>query len=142
MNNRFLSSAKEMVVEVLYDEAIEVMVAANQPLAEYDCIPWSELICYAQVVFKDAYGMQGLVQDRFEQLTVSLQPALEVNTLNAFRGVVRQGELIALLPQSPLVEARQDPTLAVRPVSSKNKVLHKCGMISLNFQRFLNGFKH
>ena len=39
-----------------------------------------------------------------------------MNTLDAFRGVVRQGEIIALLPKSALVEARLDPTLAVRSI--------------------------
>ncbi|MFB2769233.1 LysR family transcriptional regulator [Pelatocladus sp. BLCC-F211] len=118
MNNRFLIAGKEMVVEVLYDEAIEVLIAANHPLAQYERIPWSELIRYPQVVFKDGYGMQRLVQDRFERLQATLRAVLEVNTLDAFRGVVRQGELIALLPNSALVEARKDPTLAVRPLAS------------------------
>ncbi len=117
MNNRFLTTGPEMVVEVLYDETIEVLVGAKHPLAEYERIPWSELIRYPQVVFKDGYGMQRLVQDRFERLGATLQAALEVNTLDAFRGVVRQGELVALLPQSALVEARLDPTLAVRPLA-------------------------
>ncbi|MBW4616150.1 MAG: LysR family transcriptional regulator [Desmonostoc vinosum HA7617-LM4] len=120
MNNRFLTTAREMVVEVLYDEPIEVLIGANHPLAQYEYIPWSELIRYPQVVFKDGYGMQRLIQDRFERLEARLQAALEVNTLDAFRGVVRQGELIALLPQSALVEARQDLTLAVRPLASNN----------------------
>ncbi|MBE9034129.1 LysR family transcriptional regulator [aff. Roholtiella sp. LEGE 12411] len=121
MNNRFLTTGREMVVEVLYDEPIEVLTAANHPLAKYECIPWSELIRYPQVVFKDGYGMQRLIQDRFERLEAKLQAALEVNTLDAFRGVVRQGELIALLPQSALIEARCDPTLAVRPLTSNSK---------------------
>lgn len=120
MNNRFLTTGREMVVEVLYDEPIEVLTAANHPLAKYECIPWSELIRYPQVVFKDGYGMQRLIQDRFERLEAKLQAALEVNTLDAFRGVVRQGELIALLPQSALIEARCDPTLAVRPLASNS----------------------
>ncbi|NDJ20840.1 LysR family transcriptional regulator [Nostoc sp. B(2019)] len=120
MNNRFLTTGREMVVEVLYDEPIEVLTAANHPLAKYECIPWSELIVYPQVVFKDGYGMQRLIQDRFERLEAKLQAALEVNTLDAFRGVVRQGELIALLPQSALIEARCDPTLAVRPLASNS----------------------
>jgi DNA-binding transcriptional LysR family regulator len=58
MNNRFLISGREMVVEVLYDEPIEVLTASNHPLAQYERIPWSELIRYPQVVFKDGYGMQ------------------------------------------------------------------------------------
>ncbi|MBW4559935.1 MAG: LysR family transcriptional regulator [Mojavia pulchra JT2-VF2] len=118
MNNRFLTTGREMVVEVLYDEPIEVLTAAKHPLAQYECIPWPELIRYPQVVFKDGYGMQRLIQDRFERIEVTLQAALEVNTLDAFRGVVRQGELIALLPHSALIEARHDPTLAVRPLAS------------------------
>ncbi len=117
MNNRFLTTSSEMVVQVLYDEPIEVLISANHPLAQYEQVPWSELIIYPQVVFKDGYGMQRLVQDRFERLGATLQAILEVNTLDAFRGIVRQGELIALLPQSALVEARLDPTLAVRSLA-------------------------
>ncbi|HLP87095.1 MAG TPA: LysR family transcriptional regulator [Nostocaceae cyanobacterium] len=120
MNNRFLITGREMVVEVLYDEPIEVLTSINHPLAQYDYIPWSELILYPQVVFKDGYGMQRLVQERFDRLAAKLNAVLEVNTLDAFRGVVRQGELIALLPQSALLEARCDPTLAVRPIASNN----------------------
>lgn len=122
MNNRFLTTGREMVVEVLYDEPIEVLSAANHPLAQYESIPWSELIRYPQVVFKDGYGMQRLIQDRFERMDAVLQAALELNTLDAFRGVVRQGELIALLPQSALVEARCDPSLAIRPLASNSNL--------------------
>ncbi len=118
MNNRFLTTGPEMVVEVLYDEPIEVLTAANHPLAQYELVPWSELTRYPQVVFKDGYGMQRLVQDRFDRLGATLHATLEVNTLDAFRGVVRQGELVALLPQSALVEARIDPTLAVRSLAT------------------------
>jgi DNA-binding transcriptional LysR family regulator len=118
MNNRFLTTGREMVVEVLYDEPIELLTAANHPLAQYEFVPWSEIVRYPQVVFKDGYGMQRLIQEKFERLEATLQAALEVNTLDAFRGVVRQGELIALLPTSALVEARLDPTLAVRPLTN------------------------
>lgn len=118
MNNRFLTTGPEMVMEVLYDEPIEVLTAANHPLAQYERVPWSELTRYPQVVFKDGYGMQRLVQERFERLGVTLQAVLEVNTLDAFRGVVRQGQLVALLPQSALVEACLDPTLAVRSLAT------------------------
>lgn len=120
MNNRFLTTSKEMVVEALYDDRIEVLVSVNHPLAEYECIPWAELIRYPQVIFKDGYGMQRLVQNQFDRTDTLLKVALEVNTLDAFRGVVRQGKLIALLPSSALIEARFDPTLAVRPFLINN----------------------
>ncbi len=62
--------------------------------------------------------MQRLVQERFLRQGANLQAVMELNTLDAFRGVVRQGELIALLPQSALVDARQDATLAIRVIDS------------------------
>ncbi len=130
MNNRFLTTGREMVVEVLYDEPIELLTAVSHPLAQYESVPWSELIHYPQVVFKDGYGMQRLVQDRFERLEARLQAALEVNTLDAFRGVVRQGELVALLPHSALVEARNDPTLAVRSLTNQNSIFSECSSLT------------
>jgi DNA-binding transcriptional LysR family regulator len=122
MHNRFLITGKEMVVKTLYDEPIEVLIAANHPLAKFASIPWNELIKYPQVVFKDGYGMQRLIQDRFDKLGIKLPAALEVNTLDAFRGVVRQGELIALLPYSALIEAKFDPSLAVRPLANNSNL--------------------
>lgn len=123
MHNRFLITGKEMAVKTLYDEPIEVLTAASHPLAKFASIPWNELIKYPQVVFKDGYGMQRLIQDRFDKLGTKLQAALEVNTLDAFRGVVRQGELIALLPHSALIEAKFDPSLAVRSLESNSNLL-------------------
>ncbi|MGK7921310.1 MAG: LysR family transcriptional regulator [Trichodesmium sp.] len=116
MNNRLFTASPEMVVDVLYTEPIEVLMAANHPLSQYQQIPWAELIRYPQVVFKDGYGMQRLVKEQFERLGAKLNAALELNTLDAFRGVVRQGNLIALLPHSALLDASIDPTLAIRNI--------------------------
>ncbi len=118
MNNRLFTTSPEMVMDVLYTEPIEVLMAANHPLTEYEQIPWAELIYYPQVVFKDGYGMQRLVKEQFERLGAKLNAALELNTLDAFRGVVRQGNLIALLPHSALIDAKLDPTLAIRSIDT------------------------
>ena len=118
MNNRFLTNSTEIVVEILYEEQIEVLMAADHPLANYDVIPWSELIEYPQVVFKDGYGMQRLVQEWFSRQNVELKIAMELNTLDAFRGVVKQGEMIALLPQSALIDSYQDQNLTVRAIAN------------------------
>jgi DNA-binding transcriptional LysR family regulator len=114
MNNRFLTASPEMVVDLLYQEPVEVLMAATHPLTRYSQVPWSELARYPQVVFKDGYGMQRLVQEQFQRYTLELKPMVELNTLDGFRGMVRQGEFIALLPHSALVEVTNDATLAVR----------------------------
>jgi DNA-binding transcriptional LysR family regulator len=118
MNNRFLTSSAEMMVEVLYEEEIEVLMGANHPLTNYGVVPWAELVKYPQAVFKDGYGMQRLVQDLFARHNAKLKTVMELNTLDAFRGVVRQGETVALLPETALIEARQDSSLAVRPLAN------------------------
>lgn len=117
MNNPFLTTSAEMVVDLLYDEPIEVLMAAHHPLAQYVEVPWEALASYPQIIFKDGYGMQRLVQERFQRLGLELRCSLELNTLEAFRGVVRQGRSVAMLPSAALMEARQDPTLAVRSLA-------------------------
>ncbi|MEM9163362.1 MAG: LysR family transcriptional regulator [Cyanobacteria bacterium P01_F01_bin.4] len=124
MHNPMLTSNSEMVVTPLYEEPVEILMAASHPLADYTVVPWSAIADYPQVVFKDGYGMQRLVQEQFRGIGADLKVALELNTLDAFRGVVRQGEMIALLPQSALAECQRDPELAIRrtdaPVLMRN----------------------
>ncbi|MEA5532460.1 LysR family transcriptional regulator [Crocosphaera sp. XPORK-15E] len=117
MNNRFLTTSPEMSVTLLYEEKIEVLMAANHPLTAYKSIPHTELIKYPQVVFKDGYGMPRLLQEWFTYHNLTINAVMELNTLDAFRGVVRQGEIIALLPETALIETRQDNSLAVRSLS-------------------------
>jgi DNA-binding transcriptional LysR family regulator len=117
MNNRFLTASPDMVVDKLYDEPVRILMSANHPLTQFAEVPWAELVHYPQVVFKDGYGMQRLVQEQFQRQGSILKVALELNTLDAFRGIVRQGELIALLPQGAIHDVHLDPTLAVRPTT-------------------------
>jgi DNA-binding transcriptional LysR family regulator len=116
MENRLFTASSELVVQNLYQEPIEILMSSQHPLTQYHLVPWIELVKYPQVVFKDGYGMQRLVQEQFHKQGSQLQAVLELNTLDAFRGVVRQGELIALLPKSALSDVSKDPTLAVRPI--------------------------
>lgn len=117
MNNRFLTSSPEIIVDVLYQEQIAILMAAKHPLSHYQAVPSTELVRYPQVVFKDGYGMQRLVQEWFARQGATMKTVMELNTLDAFRGVVRQGEIIAMLPMGALLEASIDPTLAVRPIA-------------------------
>jgi len=116
MNNRFLTNSAEIELAVLYEEQVDVLMAAEHPLTQFDRIPPSELVKYPQVVFKDGYGMQRLVQAWFEHQNVQIKTAMELNTLDAFRGVIRQGEMIALLPHKALTDSYNDITLAIRPI--------------------------
>ena len=116
MHNRFLTNSPEMEIIPLYQEEIAVLMAADHPLTAYERIPLQELANYPQVVFKDGYGMQRLVQDWFSKKQLELNTVMELNTLDAFRGVVRQGAIVALLPQGALVDASKDNSLAIRSI--------------------------
>ncbi|MCG8361754.1 MAG: LysR family transcriptional regulator [Pseudanabaenales cyanobacterium] len=120
MDNPLLTTSPEMVVHSLYQEPVEVLMSAHHPLTQYDQVPWSELAKFPQVVFKDGYGMQRLVQAQFQRYGATLKAALELNTLDAFRGIVRQGQFIALLPRSALIEGRRDTSLEVRAIEAPN----------------------
>ncbi|MEB3224724.1 MAG: LysR family transcriptional regulator [Synechococcus sp.] len=114
MNNRFLTASPDMVVMPLYQESIEVLLSQKHPLAQKEKLTWPDIAHYPQVVFKDGYGMQRYVQDQLASHGLTPTATVELNSLDAFRGLVRQGDMIALLPQSALVEARTDPALVVK----------------------------
>ena len=121
MDNRMFTTSPDLIIQNLYQEPIEILMCADHPLARYNPVPWSELVKYPQVVFKDGYGMQRLVQEQFSKQGSKLQAVLELNTLDAFRGVVRQGKLIALLPKSALLDLHSDSTLAARSIEPNPK---------------------
>jgi DNA-binding transcriptional LysR family regulator len=117
MNNPFLAASSEMVIERLYDEKIQILMPANHPLSKKDHITWRDLHHCPQAVFKDGYGLQRLVQDQFNRQGICLNAILELNSLEAFRGIVKQGSLMALLPETFLTELATDPNLAVRSLN-------------------------
>lgn len=117
MNNRFLTTSADIELAVLYEEQVDVLMAADHPLSKLKKVPSSELVKYPQIVFKDGYGMQRLVQEWFANQNVQIKTAMELNTLDAFRGVIRQGEMIALLPHKALIDSYNDPTLAIRSIA-------------------------
>jgi len=117
MNNPFLTASSEMVVEHLYEEKIQLLLPTSHPLCKKESLTWKDLNNVPQAVFKDGYGLQRLVQDQFNRQGLRLHAALELNSLEAFRGVVKQGSLIALLPETFLVELTHDPDLVVRSLN-------------------------
>ncbi|MEM8602495.1 MAG: LysR family transcriptional regulator [Cyanobacteria bacterium P01_H01_bin.121] len=118
MDNPLLTSSPELQVDPLFEERIGIVMAADHPLNEFTEVPWSALAEYAQIVFKDGYGMQRLVLDQFQKQQLDPKVALELNTLDAFRGVVRQGRSVALLPESALAELKDDPLLSIKAVAA------------------------
>jgi DNA-binding transcriptional LysR family regulator len=117
MNNPFLTASSEMVVERLYEEKIQLLLPVNHPLCKKESLTWKDLNNVPQAVFKDGYGLQRLVQDQFNRQGLRLHAALELNSLEAFRGVVKQGSLLALLPETFLVELSHEPDLVVRSLN-------------------------
>ena len=118
MNNPFLMASSEMVVKRLYEERIQLLLPSKHPLNAKEHITWQDLHNCPQAVFKDGYGLQRLVQDQFNRQGINLNAALELNSLEAFRGVVKQGSLVALLPETFLAELSGDRDLVVRSVNS------------------------
>ncbi|PZO40774.1 MAG: LysR family transcriptional regulator [Pseudanabaena frigida] len=117
MNNPFLTASSEMVVEPLYEEKIQLLLPVHHPLSKKEVLTWKDLHNCPQAVFKDGYGLQRIVQDQFNRQGLCLNAVLELNSLEAFRGVVKQGSLVALLPETFLVELTNDPDLVVKSLS-------------------------
>ena len=114
MHNRFLNSSAELVVDSLFEEPIQVLMASDHPLAEEERVSWEAIARYPQVVFKDGYGMQRLVNEQFNKQDLQYRTVLELNSLDGFRGAIAQGEWLGILPQSAIQLACEDPNVTYR----------------------------
>jgi DNA-binding transcriptional LysR family regulator len=117
MDNPNLIGHSELWSYPLYEESIGVLMAHDHPLQKYAVVPWDGLAQYPQVVFKDGYGMRRLVEKGFARYGLTLSVALELNAPEAFVGVIRQTQMVALLPERLLQEALRVPGLTSRPVA-------------------------
>ncbi|MBJ7900881.1 MAG: LysR family transcriptional regulator [Cyanobacteria bacterium RI_101] len=114
MGRRGLETTKEWVVTPLYTEPIALLMGASHPLAQEAQVTWAQVAEYPQAVFKEGYRMRGLVEEGFSQRGLSPRICLELNVPDSFYGVAAHSEMVALLPQSLLVPALNNPQLAIR----------------------------
>ncbi len=113
MHQRHLVQRAGLVVRPLYTEPIGLLMAVNHPLAGKETLTWAEIASYPQVVFKEGYGMRRLIEEEFLRRCLPLTVALELNTPDAFSAIVHSSPMIALLPQSILLEAAKQPGLTI-----------------------------
>lgn len=119
MGDRHLFKQSAWVIEPLYSEPVQVVMSAQHPLAGHLTLTWEDLATYPHVVFKDGYGMRRLVTEEFSRRGLAWQPALELNTPDAFIAVIRESDMLALLPRSALKDAMNDDTLVIRDLDPK-----------------------
>ncbi len=116
MDNPDLLGRSELVSQPIYEEGVAVLMADDHPLREYEVVPWEALAQYPQVVFKDGYGMRRLVEKGFARYGLTVPVALELNTPEAFVGVIRRSRMVAVLPEMLVQEAIRDRQLLTRPL--------------------------
>jgi len=119
MGSPLFHNRSGLVIENLYTEVVQVLLTKDHPLASKSAITWQDLHGVPQIVFKDGYGLQRMVQEQFQLQGLELRVVLELNSLDAFREMVKQGNLLALLPAgaiAPIIST--DQYLQMRPLLS------------------------
>ncbi len=119
MGSPLFHNRSGLVIENLYTEVVQVLLTKDHPLASKSAITWQDLHGVPQIVFKDGYGLQRMVQEQFQLQGLELRVVLELNSLDAFREMIKQGNLLALLPAgaiAPIIST--DHYLQMRPLLS------------------------
>jgi len=83
----------------LYEEELMILVPAHHPLTRTPAT-LEAVAQYPQVVFREGYAMRTALIQHFRQVGSPLTFAVELNTLEAFKEMVRQKVGIAVLPLS------------------------------------------
>ncbi|WP_287129182.1 LysR family transcriptional regulator [Candidatus Cyanaurora vandensis] len=107
----------ELVSTLLYEEELVALVPARHPLT-LGSPSLAEVAQYPQVVFREGYAMRTALIQQFRQVGRPLDIAVELNTLEAFKEMVRQEVGIALLPLSAVQNLPPDLVL-IHPTGPK-----------------------
>lgn len=113
MSHRRLAKTKELVINPLYEERIAVLMAHHHPLGKKTEVNWQDLALFPQVVFKDGYQMRQLIEEEFIRRQIPLNISLELNVPEAFYGVVENSQMLAIMPESLLNSALNNPAFTV-----------------------------
>ncbi|UFP92874.1 LysR family transcriptional regulator [Gloeobacter morelensis MG652769] len=88
----------ELVSTPLYEEELVVLLPAHHPLARRPSVRLAEVAILPQVVFRDGYAMRTALVQHFRAIGATVDVAVELNTLEAFKEMVRQEVGVAILP--------------------------------------------
>ncbi len=112
-------TSADLVSTFLYEEDLVVLVPRGHPLTRRPHALLAEVARYPQVVFRDGYAMRTAINHYFAQVGATVDVAVELNTLEAFKETVRQGIGVAFLPISAVQQL--PPDLCWLPLEPKLK---------------------
>ncbi|AGY56567.1 LysR family transcriptional regulator [Gloeobacter kilaueensis] len=102
----------ELVSTPLYEEELVALLPGRHPLARRARVRLQEVAAYPQVVFREGYAMRTALIQHFRAIGVSIEVAVELNTLEAFKEMVRQGVGVAILPLCAVQNLNSDLAIA------------------------------
>jgi DNA-binding transcriptional LysR family regulator len=93
-------SAHEQDVRIAHriQDPLHAVVARKHPLAKSKTIEFAEAFKYPVAIPELTFGIRRLVDARCRSLRITLQPALETNSIEALRGFARSGAGLTMLP--------------------------------------------
>ncbi|HEX2916479.1 MAG TPA: LysR family transcriptional regulator [Chloroflexia bacterium] len=107
-----------LAVHELFRQPIQLIVAASHPLA-YSSGPLllDQVLTEPQVLLGEGYGLRRITEAIFNQRHLSLQPVVEVNSIESMKEFVKQGVGVSFMPEALLRPRQLEEGLVVLPVA-------------------------
>ncbi len=133
----------DLMTKPLYRDDLLLVAPPNHVLSSHTAITVSDLGKYPVIVMQTGSGLRSLVEDLLASRDVKLEPALEVDSLEAISRLVQFGLGIAFLPRSCVRDDLVRGRLVVMhlmdepPTSRTITMVHRAqGSLPANAERF------
>ncbi|WP_158625919.1 LysR family transcriptional regulator [Arsenicitalea aurantiaca] len=93
-----------------------LVTAPGHPLLARETLTMADLAAFPFGLPQSSFAIRRLIDAEFRRERIALQPAMETNSIEALRGLVRSGMLIACLPSLPIRGELDAGLLVSRPL--------------------------
>lgn len=97
-------------------QPLQMICRPEHPLASRRSISMAELASFRVALPTRAFGIRYLIERAAEQANVSLLPAVEANSLQVIKNLVRQSDIVSFMPPLTLVQEISDGWIAAIPL--------------------------
>ncbi len=112
-----IAHSEMVIVEELFRQSLHLVVSAHHPLAHAEPLTLERIIAEPLFLLGEASRLRKVLERIFTQRGLAVQPAVEIDSVEGLKEMVKQGNGVTLIPPALVRSPQIDSGLVLAPVA-------------------------
>ncbi len=112
-----VAHSEMVIVEELFRQSLHLVVSAHHPLAHAEPLTLERIIAEPLFLLGEASRLRKVLERIFTQRGLAVQPAVEIDSVEGLKEMVKQGNGVTLIPPALVRSPQIDSGLVLAPVA-------------------------